>query len=58
MDKKIKILLAPNSFKECASSNKIIEILQNNLSNENFDLIPFPISDGGDGFLEAMQASF
>ena len=56
--KNIKILLAPNSFKECASSNQIVEILKENLSNEKFDLISFPISDGGDGFLEACQFHF
>lgn len=58
MNKKIKILLAPNSFKECASSNRIIEILQNNLTDEKFDLISFPISDGGDGFLEVCKHHF
>lgn len=58
VNKKIKILLAPNSFKECASSNKINELLKNNLSNKNFDLIPFPLSDGGDGFLEVCKYHF
>ena len=58
MHKKIKILLAPNSFKECASSNRIIEILESNFSNERFELLPFPISDGGDGFLEVCKHHF
>ena len=58
MDKKIKILLAPNSFKESASSEQIIKILQSNLSDEKFDIIPFPISDGGDGFLEICKHHF
>jgi len=66
MDKKLfKILIAPNSFKECADSVEISEFIKASL----FRLIPaqikskidfqlHPISDGGDGFLEVCQRAF
>ncbi len=57
-DKKLNILIAPNSFKECASSVQIVEILKANLVSENFNLFSFPISDGGDGFLEVCNHHF
>jgi glycerate 2-kinase len=63
--KKIKILIAPNSFKECADSVEISEMIKAAL----FRLLPAeiksqidfwlkPISDGGDGFLEVCQRNF
>ncbi len=57
-DKKLKILLAPNSFKECASSVNLVKLLQEYLYDEKFELCPFPISDGGDGFLDVCNYHF
>ncbi|AFH48976.1 Glycerate kinase [Ignavibacterium album JCM 16511] len=52
----MKILIAPNSFKESLSSIKIAEIIAKELSNEkNFQLSVLPLSDGGDGFLEVIK---
>lgn len=52
----MKILIAPNSFKESLSSVKIAEIISKELSNEkNFQLTTLPLSDGGDGFLEVVK---
>ncbi|BDQ01582.1 glycerate kinase [Ignavibacterium sp.] len=52
----MKILIAPNSFKESISSVKIAEIISKELSNEkNFQLTTLPLSDGGDGFLEVVK---
>lgn len=64
-NKKFNILIAPNSFKECADSVEISEYMKTSLfrllpdeirSQINFDLKP--ISDGGDGFLQVAQRIF
>lgn len=64
-NKKFNILIAPNSFKECADSVEISEYIKTSLfrllpdeirSQINFDLKP--ISDGGDGFLQVAQRNF
>jgi glycerate 2-kinase len=48
-----KILLAPNSFKECSSSVDVSNILNRMLAKYNKLIIKeLPISDGGDGFLD------
>jgi glycerate kinase len=48
----MNILLAPNSFKECASSVSITELLKLNLAKrKGVKFIEKPLSDGGDGFL-------
>ncbi len=63
--KPFKILVAPNSFKECADSVEISEMIKTSLfrllpdeikSNIEFSLKP--ISDGGDGFLQVCQRNF
>ena len=55
----MKILLAPNSFKECTDSVTIAEILKLNLSKEiNWQFIVKPLSDGGDGFLNICKLLF
>ncbi|MCX8010245.1 MAG: glycerate kinase [Ignavibacteria bacterium] len=51
--KKIKILLAVNSFKESLDSVQINQILSNHLTD--FESVVAPISDGGDGFLEVVD---
>ena len=55
---KKKILLAPNSFKECADSVKVVDLLAKYLSKCNVDLLKYPISDGGDGFLNSLIFNF
>jgi glycerate kinase len=54
-----KILLAPNSFKECSNSVQIADLLKLNLAKSNQLIIrELPISDGGDGFLDACARHF
>ena len=54
-----KILIAPNSFKECADSVKIAGIFTSCLSGkDDIEVVSTPISDGGDGFLNVCQAKF
>ncbi|MCL4547723.1 MAG: glycerate kinase [Bacteroidetes bacterium] len=64
-DKLFKILIAPNSFKECADSVEISELIKTSLfkllPNEIKSQIDFslnPISDGGDGFISVCQRVF
>jgi len=52
---KTKILLAPNSFKECADSVKVIELFEKYLKNDDLEVLKFPISDGGDGYLNTLS---
>lgn len=53
----MNILLAPNSFKECADSVKIAKILAQNFSDEkSYNLIIKPLTDGGDGFLSVCNS--
>lgn len=52
----MKILVAPNSFKECADSVEISNIICESLSQNNFlKIISKPLSDGGDGFLSVVK---
>ena len=54
-----RILISPNSFKECADSVTIAELIKGNLTNlKNAELITKPISDGGDGFLSVCRVYF
>jgi len=54
-----KILVAPNSFKECADSVKLSELISENLAIlPNVKLTKKPISDGGDGFLNVCKFHF
>ena len=55
----MKILIAPNSFKECADSVAIADIFAAYLSRQHdYDIISKPISDGGDGFLGVCENNF
>jgi len=65
LDNKIKILVAPNSFKECADSVEIATLMrasfEQNISakiQKSLDFTYKPISDGGDGFLEVCKNFF
>jgi len=62
MNNQIKVLVAPNSFKECADSVELVTLFENGFdkhlpknikSKIKFDYKP--ISDGGDGFLEVCK---
>ena len=54
-----KILIAPNSFKECADSVTLAEMIADNLKSlPNAELIKRPISDGGDGFINVCKYHF
>lgn len=56
---KKRILLSPNSFKECADSVIIAELFRDNLNNlKDTELITKPLSDGGDGLLKVCQYYF
>lgn len=55
----MNILIAPNSFKEAADSDRVAELLKKYLiknSSDNFTTLP--VSDGGDGFLNVCKALF
>ncbi len=55
----MNILIAPNSFKECADSVEISKILSKRLSTcSDFQVFQKPISDGGDGFLSVIKNIF
>lgn len=50
------ILLAPNSFKECADSLTVSSIMSESIkSRSDFTVIEKPLSDGGDGFLKVCE---
>jgi len=54
-----RILISPNSFKECADSVIIAELIKDNLSYlKDAELIVKPMTDGGDGFLKVCQFYF
>lgn len=65
MTKKISVLVAPNSFKECADSTEIAALMKTSFNRYVTDsfkkAIEFtykPISDGGDGFFEVCKNQF
>ena len=53
-----RILVAPNSFKGCALSPEIAQIisaaLKLHLPENSFEVISIPLTDGGDGFLDVI----
>lgn len=54
-----KIILAPNSFKECADSVEISNCLSAELRTKiECEIIEKPLSDGGDGFLCVCERLF
>jgi glycerate kinase len=61
----VKVLIAPNSFKECSSSVNISDLIltsfKKNLPSEiksDYLFTALPISDGGDGFLDVCENKF
>ena len=56
---KRRILISPDSFKECADAVTIAKIISKNLVNlKDIETIVKPITDGGDGFLKVCQFYF
>lgn len=57
-----KILIAPNSFKECADSTEITGLISEYLKDSGRfsedEFIHKPLSDGGDGFLNVCRELF
>lgn len=53
----MKILVAPNAFKECLTAIQVTNSLTKGIKNAYplAECIPFPLSDGGDGFLEIIK---
>ena len=52
----MNILICPNSFKECADSVTISNIIAEELRNStNHNLLIKPMTDGGDGFLKVCE---
>lgn len=51
----MKILFAPNSFKESLSSVQIVRILSEEFVEMKCERILLPLSDGGDGFLDVID---
>jgi len=55
----MKILVAPNSFKECADSVEISKIICEKFAAKSaVKIISKPLSDGGDGFLNVCKSIF
>lgn len=61
----IKVLIAPNSFKECADSVELINLFKASFNKyipdtlkSKIDFTYKPVSDGGDGFLEVCKYYF
>jgi glycerate 2-kinase len=55
---KIKLLIAPNSFKECADSVEVALMFRDHFNTEEFEITLAPVSDGGDGFLKVCSRQF
>jgi len=57
MKRNLKILIAPDSFKGSISAIKVTEIIERELTKSKLQLSikQFPLADGGEGSLEAIQ---
>ncbi len=55
----MRIVLAPDSFKESLSAPAACEAMERGIESalENADVTPRPMSDGGEGMLDAVQAA-
>ena len=54
----MKLLLAPNAYKEAADSVLAAELFRKYLSDNKFKIIKKPVSDGGDTFLKICKENF
>lgn len=55
----MKIIAAPNAFKECLSAPDVASAIAQGALNvlENFEVVCIPLADGGDGTTEALVAA-
>lgn len=55
-----KVLICPDSYKECLSSEKVAESIKNGINKADPNIITTCIcgSDGGEGFLDCMEKLF
>lgn len=51
----MKILIAPNSFKESLSSVQIAKVFSKEFNKLKCEIIILPMSDGGDGFIDVVD---
>ena len=53
----MNILIAPDSFKECLTANKVARSIANGINkiNPNHNIEEIPISDGGEGSIEFLK---
>ena len=56
----MNILLAPDSFKGCLTSQEVCEAIEKGIRkfNNNINVMQFPSSDGGEGFCDCMRNIF
>ena len=52
----MKILIAPDSFKECLSASEIADIICNTVESAGHTGIKIPIADGGEGFAATLAS--
>lgn len=52
----MKIIVAPDSYKDCLSAVKVAEAMEQGLilTGENLNIVKMPVADGGEGTVEAM----
>ncbi|MBN1967955.1 MAG: glycerate kinase [Candidatus Delongbacteria bacterium] len=50
----MKIVIAPDSYKNCLTAEKVAEHIDNGIKSvdKNIETVKFPLSDGGEGFTE------
>lgn len=55
----MRVLIAPNSFKNCLSARKVGEAIARGLREARPDIVAdiIPLSDGGDGLVEVLSAA-
>ena len=53
----MNILIAPDSFKECLTANKVARSIAHGIKkiNPNHNIEEIPISDGGEGSIEFLK---
>lgn len=55
--RKKKVLIVPDSFKGSLSSKEVAEIIASAFSDDKFDILAVPVSDGGDGAIDVLMAN-
>ena len=55
----VKVIIAPDSFKECLSASRVAAILAEEICVERpgWEIVECPLSDGGEGFSEIVTAA-